>query len=192
MHQCPGRSGKLVQKTVKCQPGRLSLAVTAMSKRGPKSERRAAKEKVKQGQTSAPQQQQESQQQQQTSQLPAAVEEASQPQAATPLAEQPVSTGDDATTVGDRILPRILLFSGVPVFLGLLLLPGFYYLKVVKGLEVPTFVVYAASFVFFGAGLAGITYGIFSASWDPRREGTLLGTDEFKENLPAWRNRNKN
>lgn len=118
-------------QAVRCrQPARLSLAVTAMSKRGPKSERRAAKEKVKQGQTSAPQQQQESQQQQQTTQLPAAVEEASQPQAATPLAEQPVSTGDGATTVGDRILPRILLFSGVPVFLGLLLLPGFYYLKV--------------------------------------------------------------
>lgn len=61
----------------------------------------------------------------------------------------------------------------------------------VKGLEVPTFVVYAASFVFFGAGLAGITYGIFSASWDPRRQGSLLGTEEFKDNLPAWRDRNK-
>lgn len=64
-------------------------------------------------------------------------------------------------------------------------------LQVVRGLEVPTFVVYIASFIFFGAGLAGISYGIFSTSWDPRRQGSLLGTDELKENLPAWRDRNK-
>lgn len=103
-----------------------------MSKRGPKSERRAAKQKAQQAQTQTQQQQQPPQHETQTAEQPisAAVEEASQRQAATPLAEQPVSTGDGATTVGDRILPRILLFSGVPVSLGLLLLPGFYYLKV--------------------------------------------------------------
>lgn len=62
-----------------------------------------------------------------------AVEESAQPRAATPLVDQPVSNPDDgAITVGDRILPRILLFSGLPVFLGLLLLPGFWYLKVSK------------------------------------------------------------
>lgn len=63
--------------------------------------------------------------------------------------------------------------------------------QVVKGLEVPTFVVYIASFIFFGAGLAGITYGIFSASWDPRREGSLTGLDEFKENLPSFTDKKK-
>ncbi len=43
---------------------------------------------------------------------------------------------DGAVTVGDRILPRILLFSGLPVALGLLLLPGFWYLKV-RAMSVP-------------------------------------------------------
>ena len=101
-----------------------------MSKRGPKSERRSAKQTAKQAQAPPQQQQQQQQATQTANPIPRAVEEASQPQAATPLAEQPVSTDDGAMTVGDRILPRILLFSGVPVLLGLLLLPGFYYLKV--------------------------------------------------------------
>ena len=108
-----------------------------------------------------------------------AAQQQSQPETL-PLAEQPVrAPGDGAITVGDRILPRILLFSGIPVALGLLTLPGFYYLKVrawiivsciansqallvhsltlnmegstncldrqvVRGLEIPTFVVYIA------------------------------------------------
>lgn len=41
-----------------------------------------------------------------------------------------VRTADDgAVEVGDRILPRILLFSGVPVVLGLASLPGAAYLN---------------------------------------------------------------
>jgi Photosynthesis affected mutant 68 len=31
--------------------------------------------------------------------------------------------------------------------------------------------------------LQGITYSIMSASWDPDREGSFLGTDEFSQNL---------
>ncbi len=33
-------------------------------------------------------------------------------------------------------------------------------------------------------GLLGISYGILSTSWDPRREGSLSGVTEFKANLP--------
>ena len=29
----------------------------------------------------------------------------------------------------------------------------------------------------------GITYSMMSASWDPEREGSLLGTDEFTRNV---------
>jgi hypothetical protein len=31
--------------------------------------------------------------------------------------------------------------------------------------------------------LQGITYSIMSASWDPDREGSFLGTEEFSQNL---------
>lgn len=34
------------------------------------------------------------------------------------------------------------------------------------------------------AGLLGISYGILSTSWDPRREGSASGVTEFKANLP--------
>lgn len=43
--------------------------------------------------------------------------------------QQGAADDSASVTVGDRILPRILLFSGVPVLLGLASLPGFAYLN---------------------------------------------------------------
>jgi hypothetical protein len=34
----------------------------------------------------------------------------------------------------------------------------------------------------FGLGFLGISYGVFSASWDPE-PGSLLGIGEFRRNL---------
>lgn len=167
-----------------------SHAVIAMSKRGLKSERRAKKEESKpkrssaESKTSSPAeetlnlQQLQQRQRQQSQQLP--------------VASQQVKAADDgAVEVGDRILPRILLFSGVPVFLGLVSLPGFAYLNNAMGIELPVWAVYIVSGLFFGLGLAGISYGIFSASWDPRREGSLSGIDEIKENVPVFLKKDK-
>lgn len=87
--------------------------------------------------------------------------------------------------MNDRILGRILLFSGVPVLVGFLQFPFFYYIKVILQIDLPIWVVYLASVFTFGGGLVGITYGVLSASWDPNRENsTLLGINEFKANLP--------
>lgn len=44
--------------------------------------------------------------------------------------------------------------------------------------------------IIWGGGLLGITYGIVSTSWDPTRDGSLLGWEEFKANLPVLLNRN--
>jgi|TARA_B110000305_G_scaffold74230_1_gene83281 hypothetical protein len=41
-----------------------------------------------------------------------------------------------------------------------------------------------ASTVTFGAALAGITYGVLSASWEPGRDGTFWGVTEVKANIP--------
>ena len=41
-----------------------------------------------------------------------------------------VSSGEVPSYVANRMLMRIGLFSGVPVFIGICLLPVFYYLKV--------------------------------------------------------------
>jgi hypothetical protein len=64
-------------------------------------------------------------------------------------------------------------------------------LQVVQKLEYPLWVVYVTQAIMFGGGLLGITYGILSTSWDPRREGTALGWQELKANLPILLNRNK-
>ncbi len=36
----------------------------------------------------------------------------------------------------------------------------------------------------FALAAAGISYGVLSASWDPRKPGSALGIEEFQSNLP--------
>ncbi|KAL4425387.1 hypothetical protein ABPG75_009403 [Micractinium tetrahymenae] len=86
--------------------------------------------------------------------------------------------------VTNRMLRRVILFMGAPVFTGILLFPFFYWLKVKQDVDLPSWVPYLASSLTFGGGLLGISYGIMSASWDPRREGSLLGWTEFQANVP--------
>lgn len=61
--------------------------------------------------------------------------------------------------------------------------------QVVQKVDYPFWVVYLASGVAFGGGLLGITYGVLSTSWDPRREGSLLGWTEFRANLGQLMNK---
>jgi hypothetical protein len=86
--------------------------------------------------------------------------------------------------ITDRMLRRMLMFSIGPVFLGFTLFPLFYYLKKVQDIDVPVWAVYIVQTIIFGGGLLGISYGIISSSFDQRREGSLLGWNEFKTNLP--------
>lgn len=86
--------------------------------------------------------------------------------------------------ITDRMLRRMLAFSIGPVFLGFTLFPLFYYLKTSQGLDVPVWAVYLVQTMIFGGGLLGISYGILSSSWDPQREGSRLGWNEFQVNLP--------
>ncbi|KAK6158519.1 hypothetical protein DH2020_005833 [Rehmannia glutinosa] len=53
-------------------------------------------------------------------------------------------------------------------------------------LDVPTWVPFIVSFIFFGTALLGVSYGIVSASWDPLREGSLLGWNEARKNWPVF------
>ncbi|XP_042001127.1 protein PAM68, chloroplastic-like [Salvia splendens] len=88
--------------------------------------------------------------------------------------------------VTNRMMSRMGLSVGIPLFIGLLFFPFFYYLKVGLKIDVPTWVPFIVSFVFFGTALLGISYGIVSASWDPLREGSLLGWNEAKKNWPVF------
>ena len=109
---------------------------------------------------------------------------------------QEADAGDDSAAtvpeqITDRMLKRIVIFSGGPIALGMLLFPLFYYVKKVQGVDLPVWVVYIVQTGVFGGGLLGISYGIISASWDPKREGSFLGWNEFQTNLPLVLNRFK-
>jgi hypothetical protein len=84
------------------------------------------------------------------------------------------------------MMRRVGASVGLPLALGVGFFPVFYYLKAVAKVDVPTWIPFGVSFVFFGAALAGVSYGIVSASWDPAREGSLLGWNEARRNWPVF------
>ncbi|WVZ55584.1 hypothetical protein U9M48_006225 [Paspalum notatum var. saurae] len=95
----------------------------------------------------------------------------------------------DATipeVVTNRMMRRVGVSVGAPLALGVGFFPVFYYLKKAAKVDVPTWIPFGVSFVFFGAALAGVSYGIVSASWDPAREGSLLGWNEARRNWPVF------
>lgn len=94
--------------------------------------------------------------------------------------------------ITDRMLRRMLTFSIGPVFFGFTLFPFFYYLKTSQGVDIPVWAVYLVQTMIFGGGLLGISYGILSSSWDPQREGSRLGWNEFQANLPIVLQRFRN
>ncbi|CAN6285586.1 unnamed protein product [Urochloa humidicola] len=95
----------------------------------------------------------------------------------------------DATipeVVTNRMMRRVGVSVGAPLALGVGFFPLFYYLKAVRKVDVPTWIPFGVSFVFFGAALLGVSYGIVSSSWDPAREGSLLGWNEARRNWPVF------
>lgn len=98
----------------------------------------------------------------------------------------PTGPGTTPQVVVDRMFRRMLVSAGAPVLLAVVLLPAFYYARVVAKIEWVVdapWLVYLVQGGLFGGGLLGITYGILSTSWEPRREGSALGFDEFKTNV---------
>ena len=98
------------------------------------------------------------------------------------LATDP-SVGAVPEIVADRMIGRIATFFGIPVFGGLAIFVGaYFYSKQTDTVIQPNIIAYATQ-VPFVLGLLGITYGIMSASWEPDKEGSNLGIDEFKTNF---------
>ena len=76
------------------------------------------------------------------------------------------SVGAVPELVADRMIRRIAVFFGVPVFGGLSIFVGAFFYSRKYDLTLPPVVVaYATQFPFV-LGLMGITYGILSSSWD--------------------------
>jgi len=84
-----------------------------------------------------------------------------------------------AMRMGQRMLP----FVGIPLFGGLGSFVTFWYLATYKDLQFEPLTVAVSTIGILVVGLLGITYSIFSTSWDEDREGGSLGFDEAKRNL---------
>ena len=96
--------------------------------------------------------------------------------------------------VSKRMVRRMVYFSGIPTFIGIASFFVFYWLFSQKILEFPPYLVLFVTAGLFGLGFAGLSYSVFSASWDEERVGGIVGFDEFKVNtgrtFSAWKNRN--
>jgi hypothetical protein len=94
--------------------------------------------------------------------------------------------------VFDRILKRILFTVGIPMASGVALLNIYDALKRGGGVEVPTWVQLLTILLSFGTSAGGIAYGTLSTSWDPEKEGSLLGIAELQTNWPElWKEDDK-
>ena len=85
--------------------------------------------------------------------------------------------------VAQRMGNRMLTFVGVPLFGSMAAFVGFWYMATYRDMEFQPALVAASTIALLAVGLVGITYSIMSTSWDPDREGSMLGTDEFSKNL---------
>ena len=95
--------------------------------------------------------------------------------------------------VSKRMARRMVFLSGIPTAMGIASFFVFYWLFSQKIIEFPPSLVLLVTAGFFGLGFAGLSYSVFSASWDEERDGGLIGFSEFKLNfgrmVSAWKNR---
>lgn len=85
--------------------------------------------------------------------------------------------------VSRRMVRRMMVFSGIPTGLGVSTFFVSYYLVINQVVDFPPYLVLLLTLGCFGLGVAGLTYGVLSASWDEDRPGNRLGLDEFRVNF---------
>ncbi|MEB3278523.1 MAG: PAM68 family protein [Lyngbya sp.] len=93
--------------------------------------------------------------------------------------------------VSQRMLFRMALLSGVPLLMAIGIFVGSYFIIVNEVFVLPNTAVLLASLGCFGLSVLGLSYGIFSTSWDEDKTGTVVGWQEFKLNIgrtvQAWK-----
>ncbi|KAJ8554380.1 hypothetical protein K7X08_025058 [Anisodus acutangulus] len=83
------------------------------------------------------------------------------------------------TEIWERIIGRILFYVGAPLIGGVILLQIFDIVKQQKLLDLPIWLPFFTTFITFGASALGAAYGTLSASWDPEKQGSLIGLEEL-------------
>ena len=88
--------------------------------------------------------------------------------------------------VANRMARRVAVFTGLPTMASMGVFVGSYVLITQGIADIPTGTTLGVSGLFFLLGLAGLSYGVLSASWDPQ-PGTLLGIENISTNLQRLR-----
>ena len=84
--------------------------------------------------------------------------------------------------VADRMARRILFTAGIPTILGMSVFVISYFIVTRNIAEIPPSSTIAISALFFLIGLAGLSFGILSASWD-KEPGSLIGLENIPLNI---------
>ena len=84
--------------------------------------------------------------------------------------------------VADRMARRIFFTAGIPTILGMSVFILSYIIVTRNIAEIPPSSTIAISALFFLLGLAGLSFGILSASWD-KEPGSFLGIENIPMNI---------
>jgi len=84
--------------------------------------------------------------------------------------------------VADRMARRIFFTAGIPTILGMSVFVVSYIIVTKNIAEIPPSSTIAISALFFLLGLAGLSFGILSASWD-REPGSFFGIENIPMNI---------
>jgi hypothetical protein len=87
--------------------------------------------------------------------------------------------------VSNRMIRRVMIFSGIPVLIGMGIFIVSYLVVANHITKLPNTAVLLVSMAFLGLSVLGLSYGILSASWeeDINAVGSWLGWSEFKLNF---------
>ena len=84
--------------------------------------------------------------------------------------------------VADRMARRIFFTAGIPTILGMTVFVVSYIIVTRNIAEIPPSSTIAISAFFFLLGLAGLSFGILSASWD-KEPGSFFGIENIPMNI---------
>ena len=88
--------------------------------------------------------------------------------------------------VANRMARRVAVFTGLPTMASMGVFVGSY-VMVTRGIsDIPPGLTLAVSGGFFLLGLAGLSFGVLSASWEPEN-GSLLGFENISTNIQRMR-----
>ena len=84
--------------------------------------------------------------------------------------------------VADRMARRIFFAAGIPTIMGMSVFVVSYFIVTRNIAEIPPSSTIAISALFFLLGLAGLSFGILSASWD-KEPGSFFGIENIPMNI---------